>query len=296
MSFYVDEEIASQPQCWEQAIALAPQVADQLPRPGERVAFVGCGSSWFMAQSMANLREAADQGETDSFAASHVPGTRRYDRVVALTRSGTTTEVVELLQRLRGEVRTTVLTGDTDTPAAEAADDVVDLSFADEGAVVQTRFATSALALVRAWLDPASVAGIAEQAREALTEPLSEQQVDLEQVTFLGTGWTVGLAHEAALKFREASGGWAESYPAMEYRHGPISIAQPGRVVWCLGEAPSGLAEDVTATGATWRASVRDAQADLVVAQRLAVARAMAQGHNPDQPRNLQRSVVLVTD
>ena len=28
--------------------------------------------------------------------------------------------------------------------------------------------------------------------------------------------------HEAALKIREAAGAWTESYPAMEYRHGPI--------------------------------------------------------------------------
>ena len=40
---------------------------------------------------------------------------------------------------------------------------------------------------------------------------------------FLGDGWTVGLANEAALKMREAAGAWTEAYPAMEYRHGPIS-------------------------------------------------------------------------
>ena len=46
-----------------------------------------------------------------------------------------------------------------------------------------------------------------------------------DHFVFLGRGWTVGLANEAALKMREASGAWAESYPAMEYRHGPISVA-----------------------------------------------------------------------
>jgi hypothetical protein len=48
------------------------------------------------------------------------------------------------------------------------------------------------------------------------------------QFTFLGSGWTVGLANEAALKLREACSAWAESYPAMEYRHGPISIPTLG--------------------------------------------------------------------
>ena len=64
---------------------------------------------------------------------------------------------------------------------------------------------------------------------------------DAEQVTFLGRGWTIGLAEEAALKLRESAQLWTEAYPAMEYRHGPISIAAPGRVVWALGEVPDRL-------------------------------------------------------
>jgi CRISPR-associated protein Cas5a/b/c len=36
----------------------------------------------------------------------------------------------------------------------------------------------------------------------------------------------------------------------MEYRHGPISIAQPSRVTWMFGEPPHGLADEVAATGA----------------------------------------------
>ena len=51
----------------------------------------------------------------------------------------------------------------------------------------------------------------------------------IAQITFLGRGWTVGLAREAALKCREAAAFWAEAYPAMDYRHGPISIAAPRR-------------------------------------------------------------------
>ena len=36
----------------------------------------------------------------------------------------------------------------------------------------------------------------------------------------------------------------------MEYRHGPISVSGPGTVVWVFGDPPSGLADDVAATGA----------------------------------------------
>ncbi len=83
-------EIASQPDSWRRAAALVPQARDVLPRSGERVAVVGCGTSWFMATAYARLREDSGQGETDAFAASEFPMGRRYDRVLAITRSGTT--------------------------------------------------------------------------------------------------------------------------------------------------------------------------------------------------------------
>ena len=82
--------------------------------------------------------------------ASEWPGTREYDVVLAITRSGTTTEVLDLLARLKGSVRTVAIVGDPDSPAVELADEAVLLPFADEQSVVQTRFATSTLALLRA--------------------------------------------------------------------------------------------------------------------------------------------------
>lgn len=290
---FVEAEIASQPDCWRQAIAVARELAGTaaLGKPGERLALVGCGTSWFVAQVAASWRESAGLGETDAFTASEVPH-RPYDRIIAITRSGTTTEVLELLERVKGSIPTTVILGDLDTPAPQAADIVIDLSFADERSVVQTRFATSALLLFRtAWRG--DVDGLPEAAAAAIAADLDPAWPAAEQSTFLGQGWTIGLAHEAALKFRETSSSWAESYPAMDYRHGPISIAAPGRTVWMFGDSPPGLAEDVTATGATWIADDRDPLVQLVTVQRVAVARALALGGNPDTPRNLARSVVL---
>ncbi|MER7752838.1 sugar isomerase [Kitasatospora sp. NPDC097643] len=285
---HVIAEIASQPECWSQALELTPE---GLPEPGERVAVVGCGTSLYIAQAYAALREAAGLGETDAFAASELPEARSYDRVLAITRSGTTTEVLDALARTRAAA-TTAITGDLATPVTTAAGTVVDLSFADEKSVVQTRFATTALVLLRAHLGQAP-ADLPEQARTAVLDELPEEAVRAEQFTFLGTDWTVGLAHEAALKLREASGSWTESYPAMEYRHGPISISAPGRVVWFFGAPPAGLLEQVRATGATAVSSGLDPLADLVRAQRLAVALAERRGLDPDQPRNLTRSIIL---
>lgn len=92
---------------------------------------------------------------------------------------------------------------------------------------------------------------------------------------------------------REAALAWTESYPAMEYRHGPISIAAPSTATWMLGDAPVGLAEQVDSTGARWIEGKLDPLAELVRVHRLAVAVAAAKGLDPDQPRNLTRSVIL---
>ncbi|MFF5015454.1 SIS domain-containing protein [Streptomyces sp. NPDC001165] len=289
---HVEDELNSQPECWIRAAEEAGRHAGALPDEGERVAIVGCGTSYFMAQAVAALREGAGQGETDAFAASEFPRGRSYDRVVALTRSGTTTEVLDLLGQLRGRTRTTALTADPATPVMAAADDLVVLDFADERSVVQTRFATTALTLLRAHLGLHTDAVVAD-ARAALTSPLPEGLVDCAQFTFLGRGWTVGLASEAGLKMREASLSWTEAYPAMEYRHGPISVTTEGTATWMLAEAPAGLAEQVRGTGALWVEGTLDPLAELVRVQRLAVAVAAHRGLDPDRPRHLTRSVIL---
>ncbi|MGW7328944.1 SIS domain-containing protein [Streptomyces sp. NPDC054840] len=290
---HVAYELGTQPACWERAAELAPARGTVLPQPGERTAIVGCGTSYYMAQAAAVLREEAGQGETDAFPASEFPRHRRYDRVVALTRSGTTTEVLDLLAGLRDAgVPTTAVIGDPATPVMTAADELVVLDFADEQSVVQTRFATTALTLLRAHVGLHTPSVVAD-ARTALIEPLPADIAGRGQFTFLGRGWSVGLAHEAALKMREASLSWAESYPAMEYRHGPISVSGPGTVTWSLDEAPDGLAEQVRATGSQWVPGRLDPLAELVRVHRLALAVAAHQQLDPDAPRNLTRSVIL---
>jgi fructoselysine-6-P-deglycase FrlB-like protein len=144
----------------------------------------------------------------------------------------------------------------------------------------------------------------------AVRAPLPVDPARVEQVTFLGRGWTIGLAQEAALKCREAAAFWAEAHPAMDYRHGPIAIAGLGRLVWAFGSVPDGLCDEVVATGAAflhsrthgayctlggWAAgrTPLDPMADLILAQRFAVALAAARGLDPDAPRQLTRSVVL---
>jgi fructoselysine-6-P-deglycase FrlB-like protein len=288
----IEAEVATQPDCWRRAAGMAADVAAALPADGARLAVVGCGTSWFMAQAYAAAREASGHGETDAFAASQMPPGRAYDQVLALSRSGTTTEILQLLDQLRGTVPTIAITADAAAPVGQAADTVIDLGFADEESVVQTRFATTELALLRAGLGE-DLGRAAADAEQVLAQPLPPALLAARQFTFLGTGWTVGLAAEAALKLREAAGMWTEAYPAMEYRHGPAAVTGAGSVVWMLGSPPAGLAADVAAAGGLAWSSDLDPMAELVRAQLVAAAAGRARGLDPDRPRNLTRSVIL---
>lgn len=289
-------EIATQAADWQAVLARVPEARAVLPAEGARVAVTGCGTSFYMAQAYAALREAAGQGLTDAFAASEYPLDRDYDHVVAISRSGTTTEVVELLEALgtRGRV-TTAIVATAGTPIPGLAKHQLMMGEVDEQSVVQTRFATTTLALLRATLGE-DLTGAITDAEAVLAEDEETALaglLDAEQLTFVGRGWTIGLASEAALKLRESAQFWTEAYPAMEYRHGPISIATTGRVTWAFGEVPEGLADDVRATGARFEHRDIDPLADLVRLHRLCVAKARLAGVDPDRPRHLSRSIIL---
>lgn len=291
MATFVESEIASQPECWRRVLARG-DADGVLPSAGQRVVALGCGTGYNLALAYASLREAAGLGTTDAFVASELPR-RSPDCMVALSRSGTTTEVLAALEERPAGVPVVAVTADGGSPLAKLAQRTIVLDFADELSVLETRFATSTLVLLRSQLgeDVSDLPGAAE---EALAEELPAGAGDARQVVFLGRGWAGALAAEAALKLREASAAWVESYPAMEYRHGPISVADASSLIWMLGPAPAGLVEDVVRTGARVRArEERDPLVELVMAQRVAVDRALRQGLDPDRPRHLTRSVVL---
>ena len=286
----VEQELLSQPVCWREAADVACRSA--LPKDGSRVAFVGCGTSFHVAQAVAAWREVDGLGESDAFAASEMPVGRHYDMVVAVSRSGTTTEILRLVEALPAGQEVLAITADAESPVARAARRCVALPFADEQAVVQTRFATSVLALWRAQFGH-DVEELSYAAERRLTAPLPDRLTSYRQFVFLGTGPGVGLAAEACLKFREAALAWAESYAAMEFRHGPISLLDSHSLVWSLGQLPAGLAEEILDSGAALEVSAADPMAELVRAQRAAVELGNSKGLDPSRPRRLSRSVVL---
>ncbi|MGA5299615.1 SIS domain-containing protein [Nucisporomicrobium flavum] len=288
-------EIATQPALWARARDQVAAGPAGLPEAGERVLVLGCGTSYYVAAAYAWLREAAGHGVTDARIASELPPVARvYDRILAISRSGTTTEVVQALRALPPTTPVTAVLGELGTPVGAAATDILDLSYADERSVVQTRFPTTLLTLLRTHLGATAgqVETLIGQARDALDEPITTAQP--RQLVVLGTGWAAALAEEAALKCRESAGMWAEAYATGEYRHGPISVAAPGTLVWALTPLTPIQAEAIQATGATVRQAARDPQAELVAVQRHAVAWAAASGRDADVPVHLTRSVVAL--
>jgi fructoselysine-6-P-deglycase FrlB-like protein len=289
---HLSDEIASQPECWAKAIELAASAGPALPAPGERAAVIGCGSSLNAARCYAVLREAAGHGQTDAFPASEVPATRRYDHMVYVSRTGTTTEVLEALRQAPAGVRTTAIAADPGSPLAREAGAVILLDFSAERSVVSSRFITSTIVLLRAHLGE-DLGALPDAAAGELARPLPPGLAGRTEFSFLGRGWAATVADEAALKLREASRTWAESYPALEYRHGPISVSDENTAVWALGPVPSSLLADAGRTGAMVVASAGDPLVGLTGAQRLAVELAERKGLDPDQPRALSRSVIL---
>ena len=289
------EEIASQPELWRRAQQQADDGIAGLPRPGERVLVLGCGTSYYVAAAYAALREQGGQGVTDAVIASELGDiVRPYDRVVAISRSGTTTEVVEALTRIAPHVPVTAVLGELGTPVGAGAAHIIDLSYADERSVVQTRFPTTLLALLRASLgqSAASRAAMVAAGQAALSAPVDARTP--RQLVVLGTGWAAHLAQEAALKCRESAGMWAEAYASGEFRHGPISVAGPGTLVWAMTPLTPLQIESIERTGASIHRGGDEPLAELVKLQRHAVAWAAAAGRDADRPAHLSRSVVAL--
>jgi fructoselysine-6-P-deglycase FrlB-like protein len=287
---HLNDEIFNQPASWQTAIERA--AGARLPGPGERVAVIGCGSSLNVSRAYARLREAAGHGLTDAYPASELTDTRSYDHMVFISRTGTTSEVLAALRKAPRGIATTSVTADPDAPLAGETDSVVLLDFANERSVVSSQFISTAIVIARAHLGE-DVSGLPAAAAAELARPLPDGLAECAEFTFLGVGWASFVADEAALKLREASQSWAESYSALEFRHGPISVSDSSTVVWGIGDIPASLADDAARTGATVIANGGDPLISLIGAQRLAVAVAARKGIDPDRPRALSRSVIL---
>ncbi|MFN8193745.1 MAG: sugar isomerase [Nocardioidaceae bacterium] len=288
-------ELSTQPAMWTRATDLGDEVLARLPQAGESVLVLGCGTSYYVGEAYARRRRAAGLGPTRAEIPSQLDVVGPDDVVLLLSRSGTTGDLILAAEQLGGDHRVLAVIGEPGTPLHDLVPDAVLLDWADERSVMQTRFATTGLALLRHSLgedlDPLVRDG---EAALASPPPLGQAAfAALRHVVFLGDRWSAALCQEAALKIREGAGFWTEAYPWPEYQHGPISCAGPQSLVWSFGELPDKVVADIEATGATVEIGTLDPQAELVRVHRLAVELSLREGRNPDSPPHLSRSVLL---
>lgn len=266
---YTWQEIVSQPEVWEATLAAFDARRDALQQfldqaaPDEAL-FVGCGSTHYLARAA-----AAAWAHTTLSAAWAAPASElllfpealpaRKPLLVAVSRSGATTETVWAIERFRKVWERPVLavTCYADSPVARQADFILDTPAAQEQSIAQTRsfvsmFILTQLLAATSGQDEGILAKLRElpDALRALSDRLGDlprllgADLELERYFFLGAGPLYGLACEAMLKMKEMTLSYAEAYHPLEFRHGPMSMVNAKTLVVGL-VSDAGAAQEV---------------------------------------------------
>jgi len=329
------QEIMTQIDAWQDALqTIQTKQSDikNLWQNGryDQVIFMGCGSTHYLSQTAASLFQAKTSVSSRAVPASEllfhpesifVPQKRTL--MVAISRSGATTETIqaaqEFLQQKRGEVIT--VSCYSDKPLNQTATLSLAAHQGQEVSIAQTRSFSAMLVLVEGLArliggDPfeanvfANVSPhfIEDAARIASSFTDSQR---FQRYFYLGSGLRYGLASEAMLKMKEMSLTSAEVFHPLEFRHGPKSMVdQETVVVGLLGDkayaAEHAVLKEMKALGATTLAIGPAPDADyslpqttsalvytMPILQWFAHQRAVNKGLDPDRPRNLEQVVHL---
>jgi glucosamine--fructose-6-phosphate aminotransferase (isomerizing) len=311
------------------------------------IVITGAGSSYHLAQAVAAVGRAvmgrpvvaAPLSELMLRPAGVLGGSRDGARaigrepVVIISRSGATSEAISVVERMHATGHPTVaVTCRDDSPLATLADVTLVSPAGDEAAIVMTRSFASMLALL---LTVVADAGGDEHLAAALarlpdhwSEAVAAAEVgrrlgatDWSRIVILGGGPSFGIAAEWGLKLTETSQVPTSAYEPLEFRHGPISVCEPGMLVIGLVGGPGAadevaVVEEAAGLGAeTWLIARHQdenrgargtvsligggidpvARLPLLVhpAHALALSLALTRGRDPDAPRHLGQVVIL---
>jgi glucosamine--fructose-6-phosphate aminotransferase (isomerizing) len=246
---------------WEKAIGSIPA-----PHDAELTVFVGCGTSYNLALSLAALSNLAGRP------AIAAPGAEWLNRpaalwsrwqqthVVALSRSGETTETVAAAKASRAAgAFVTALTVEPESSLAKNCDRLIAAATHPDEGIVMTASASLMLLLgmqMTGLQVPASIITSAHSLAADLDTVLSEIITDRSHFVFLGSGPLYGVAVEGALKLMEMSQTMTQAFHPLEYRHGPISLVDQKTAVIMLYSADqkaeeAKLAKELQEKGAT---------------------------------------------
>lgn len=340
------EEIMSQPEVWSATWERLEASRDRLgellfSQCWDAILFTGCGSTYYLSLAAANLHQlmtgqrtrGVPASEIAFFPASVYPDVRGQILLVAVSRSGETTETLWALDKQRERQQATLgITCRGESPLAQRADLALALAEADEVSVAQTRAFTSLyianqyisglVANEEPFLDalaqlPARLRTVFQRHGEFIAQVAAG---DWDRVIFLGSGPYYGLACEAMLKLKEMSLSWSEAYHFPEFRHGPISLVDErtlaiGLLSDTAEEAERAVLADVRKLGGrtlaiadtpgagadeTYAIDLGSAMNEraravlcLPLLQLFAFHRARARGLDPDRPRHIRQAVVL---
>lgn len=266
--FWMFEEMLATPAALD--AALTPGEAEQQHRAqlgsrlaaARRVYLTGCGTAYHAALVGAALLRDASDGRLDARAAQAFeltyyerPGPMAGDALIVLSHSGKPTATNAALERAKaaGAFILTV-TGYPESPAAQAADAILDLGYGEVKSFAYTisySLMLGVLADLAAWVaithtGTLPFAGETKQLgrlhREALAlddavHSLAERWADRPRWIFAGAGANYATALEAALKMQETNYTASVGMEMEEVLHGPVAalgeavlvvIAPPG--------------------------------------------------------------------
>jgi glucosamine--fructose-6-phosphate aminotransferase (isomerizing) len=331
--YHTYNEIKSQTEAWGQALDVVD--ASALPKAGDydQVLFTGCGSTYYLSLAAAALYQ-----ELTGRTARAVPGgelllnsqtvlTNQKTLLVAVSRSGTTTETVKAVEKFKAEKRgAVVVISNYDEVLSRLADVNIVIGKGQEESVAQTRSFASMYVAVTAFCarmakrhELLSAMHGLPKAGERLIEKYESfaksmgENLDFDRFYFLGSSIRYGLACEVNLKMKEMTLTHSEPFHFLEFRHGPMSMVNENAVVvGMLSDAnrvqEAKVLEEMEELGGTV-ASLGEKEADvqfesgipenvrgvlyLPVLQLMAFYRSLAKGLNPDRPTNLTAVVKL---
>ena len=244
---------------------------------------------------------------------------------IALSQSGRSPDILSAAQAAAdGGALVLAIVNETDSPLAGVADVVVPVHAGPERSVAATKSyigtLTALVGLVAAWTRDDGLGDalrdVPQRLREAWRLDWSQAVAPLLEAGSLfvvGRGLGLGIAQEAALKFKETCRLHAEAYSAAELRHGPIAIVEAGFPVLVLTQADetrdgvgsvidelAGLGARVIAAGTehqsavslpTLRTAAPPLEPILLVQSfyRMVGALAVARGCDPDRPPHLRK-------
>ena len=243
-NYHTYNEIKSQTQAWAQALDVVN--ASRSPKAGDydQVIFTGCGSTYYLSLAAATLYT-----ELTGRSAHAVPGgelllnsqtvlTNQKTLLVAISRSGTTTETVKATEKFKAEKRGDVaVISNYNEVLSRMADFNFVIDKGQEESVAQTRsFASMYVAvtalcakmagrndLLSSMSELPKVGEILIAKYEAYAKVVGEN-LNFDRFYFLGSGIRYGLACEVNLKMKEMTLTHSEPFHFLEFRHGPMSM------------------------------------------------------------------------